>query len=113
MQFVRALLHMSAKSSTFAVENIVIMSDTRDLAQKMTHTCYRCRMSEFASTSTRGVFLQCKAGKHVGADIHAETTCPRWTCSQAVQDVLDGTADPSNRRVVIEIMNNRVAAGTF
>ena len=104
---------MSAKSSNFATENIVIMSDTRELAKKMTHTCYRCRWSEFASTSTRGVFLQCHAGKQVGADMHAETTCPRWSCSQAVQDVIDNRGDASNRRVVIEIMNNRVKNGTF
>lgn len=104
---------MSAKSSNFAAESIDIMSEIQVMAQKMTHTCYRCRFSEFANRNARGLVLECHAGKQVSKDYHEATACKRWKCSEIMQSVIDGTADADCRRVVIDIMHARVKAGTF
>ena len=74
----------------------------------MTHTCYRCGQSYFD-----GKGIHCRCGKHITNDSHAETTCKWWEPSTAVKMVMDGHADSGVRRAVIEIMNARVAKGTF
>lgn len=84
------------------------MENIKELAKKMTHTCYRCGNSYFD-----GKGLHCKTGKHMHDDNSAETKCPYWQPSEAVQRVIDGNADSGIKRAVIEIMNARVAAGTF
>ena len=104
---------MSAKSGNFALEIVENMSEIKDLAKRMTHTCYRCRLSEFYNTSAKGLQLKCRGGRHVAAGINAETTCDRWSPSVAVSSLIDGTADIRTRKVVTEILNSRVADGTF
>ena len=84
------------------------MENIKELANKMTHTCYRCGNSYFD-----GKGLHCECGKHMHNDINAETTCKWWQPSTAVQSVIDGYADAGIRRAVIEIMNARVAKGIF
>ena len=84
------------------------MESIKELASKMTHTCYRCGMSYFLNGE-----LHCKNGKHMHKDNSAETKCPYWQPSEAVQKVIDGNADSGIKRAVIEIMNARVSAGTF
>lgn len=108
-QYAHNLLHMSAKSSTFAAEMIEKME-----ISEMTHTAWRCRNSFCVVGSDRvRVELQCPFHHIKNKDGKKCATCKHWLPSETAESFFAGQLKGTHAKTIADIMLMRQKRGTF